>query len=128
KRHWHPLVYKSIGQTCVTVLGLGEIGGYVAERLAQLGFKVNGWSNSPKNIQGVISFTGIAGLSSAVEQTDFIVNVLPLTDATRGILNHEFFSFCPMGTVLLNVGRGAHLVDDDLIEAIDKGQIAGAYL
>ncbi|RKO69460.1 glyoxylate/hydroxypyruvate reductase A [Sphingobacterium puteale] len=128
KRHWHPLVYKSIGQTCVTVLGLGEIGGDVAERLAQLGFKVNGWSNSPKNIQGVISFTGIAGLSSAVEQTDFIVNVLPLTDATRGILNHEFFSFCPMGTVLLNVGRGAHLVDDDLIEAIDKGQIAGAYL
>lgn len=128
KELWHPLVYKSIGQTCITVLGLGEIGGYVAERLAQLGFTVNGWSNSPKNIQGVISFTGIEGLSSAVEQTDFIVNVLPLTDATTGILNHEFFSLCSQGTVLLNVGRGDHLVDDDLIEAIDKGQIADAYL
>ncbi|CAM3639587.1 MULTISPECIES: 2-hydroxyacid dehydrogenase [Sphingobacterium] len=128
KKHWHPLVYKSIGQTCITVLGLGEIGGYVAERLVELGFQVNGWSNSPKNIQGVISFTGIEGLSLAVEQTDFVVNVLPLTDATSGILNHEFFSLCPKGTVLLNVGRGDHLVDDDLIEAIDKGQITDAYL
>jgi len=128
KKHWQPLVYKSIGQTCVTVLGLGEIGGYVAERLIQVGFNVNGWSNSPKNLQGVTSFTGIAGLGLAVEKTDFIVNVLPLTDATRGILNHDLFSLCPKGTVLLNVGRGEHLVDEDLLEAIAKKQIANAYL
>ncbi|MGE8380195.1 MAG: 2-hydroxyacid dehydrogenase, partial [Sphingobacterium sp.] len=128
KKHWQPLVYKSIGQTCVTILGLGEIGGYVAERLAQLGFNVNGWSNSPKNLQGVTSFTGIAGLGLAVEKTDFIVNVLPLTDATRGILNHDLFSLCPKGTALLNVGRGEHLVDEDLLGAIAKKQIANAYL
>ncbi|WP_104384369.1 glyoxylate/hydroxypyruvate reductase A [Sphingobacterium sp. HMA12] len=128
KRDWQPLEYKSIGQTHVTVLGLGEIGGYLAERLAQLGFNVNGWSNSPKKMAGVTSFTGVDGLRLAVEHTDFIVNVLPLTDATRGILNRDLFNLCPKGAVLLNVGRGEHLVEEDLLEAIAEGQIAGAYL
>ncbi|QIH35627.1 glyoxylate/hydroxypyruvate reductase A [Sphingobacterium sp. DR205] len=127
-RHWLPLVYNSIGQTRVTILGLGEIGGHVAERLVQLGFNVNGWSNSPKNLQGVVSFAGMEGLSRAVENTDFIVNVLPLTDATRGILNRNLFNLCPKGTVLLNVGRGEHLAEDDLLEAITSGQLAHAYL
>ncbi|MFU1857323.1 2-hydroxyacid dehydrogenase [Sphingobacterium sp. NGMCC 1.201703] len=128
KKHWEPLVYKSIAQTSVTILGLGEIGGYVAERLVQLGFKVNGWSSSPKSLQGVNAFTGIGGLGSAVENTDFIVNVLPLTDSTRGILNHELFNLCAKGTVLLNVGRGEHLVEEHLLAAIARKQIAHAYL
>lgn len=126
--HWQPLVYRSIGQTRLTILGLGEIGSHVAEGLIQLGFNVNGWSNSDKKMDGLSSFTGMDGLYAAVENTDFIINVLPLTDATSGILNRRLFNQCPRGTVLINVGRGDHLVEDDLLEAIDKGQIAGAYL
>lgn len=127
-KDWRPLLYKSIGETQVTILGLGEIGGYVAERLVQLGFNVNGWSNSPKNLQGVSSFTGIEGLSAAIEDTDFIVNILPLTDATKGILNCRLFDMCPKETVLVNVGRGEHLVENDLLDAIAEKKIAEAYL
>ncbi|WP_312336887.1 glyoxylate/hydroxypyruvate reductase A [Sphingobacterium sp.] len=128
KKHWRPLLYKSIGETKVTILGLGEIGGYVAERLAQLEFKVNGWSSSPKNLQGVSSFTGMDELSAAVEDADFVVNVLPLTDATKGILNHSLFNMCREEAVLVNVGRGEHLVENDLLDAIAEKQIAEAYL
>jgi Phosphoglycerate dehydrogenase and related dehydrogenases len=128
KKHWRPLLYKSIGETQVTILGLGEIGGYVAERLVQLGFNVNGWSNSPKNLQGIGSFTGIEGFSAAIEHTDFIVNILPLTDATKGILNRRLFNMCPKETVLVNVGRGEHLVENDLLDAIAEEKITEAYL
>jgi len=128
KKHWRPLLYKSIGETKVTILGLGEIGGYVAERLAQLGFNVNGWSSSPKNLQSVSSFTGMDGLSTAVEDADFVVNVLPLTDATKGILNHSLFNLCRKEAVLVNVGRGEHLIENDLLDAIAEKKIAAAYL
>ncbi|MCS4164045.1 glyoxylate/hydroxypyruvate reductase A [Sphingobacterium paramultivorum] len=125
---WQPLVYKSIGETSVTILGLGEIGGYVAERLVQLGFLVKGWSNSPKALPGVVSFSGQEGLKAVVENSGFVVNILPLTDATRGILDHNLFKLCTNGIVLINVGRGDHLVENELLAAIDKGQIAQAYL
>ena len=128
KKHWRPLLYKSIGETKVTILGLGEIGGYVAERLAQLGFNVNGWSSSPKNLQSVSSFIGMDGLSAAVEDADFVVNVLPLTDATKGILNHSLFNLCRKEAVLVNVGRGEHLIENDLLDAIAEKKIAAAYL
>jgi glyoxylate/hydroxypyruvate reductase A len=128
KKNWQPLLYKSIGETRVTILGLGEIGGYVAEGLVQLGFNVNGWSNSPKNLKGVSSFTGMKGLRAALESTDFIVNILPLTDATKGILNRGFFNLCPKETVLVNVGRGEHLVENDLLDAIAGKKITEAYL
>ncbi len=128
KKHWQPLLYKSIGETRVTILGLGEIGGYVAERLVQLGFNVNWWANSPKNLKGVNSFTGMKRLRSALEDTDFMVNILPLTDATKGILSCDLFNLCPKETVLVNVGRGEHLVESDLLDAIDGKKIAEAYL
>ncbi|WON92379.1 glyoxylate/hydroxypyruvate reductase A [Sphingobacterium sp. Lzh-3] len=128
QQHWQPLVYKSNGETSVTILGLGEIGAYVAERLVQLGFQVKGWSSSPKELSGVVSFTGQEGLGSAVENSDFVVNILPLTDITRGILDRNLFNLCTRGTILINVGRGEHLVENELLEAIDKGQIAEAYL
>lgn len=128
EKMWKPLEYQSIDQTTVTVLGLGEIGGYVAENLVHLGFRVNGWSRSLKNCAGVTSFFGMDHLYRAVEDADFIVNILPLTEQTRGILNKEFFSACRAGTVLVNVGRGAHIVDDDLLEAMAQQMIKEAYL
>ena len=128
EQDWKPLTYRSINETTVTILGLGEIGLLVAEKLVALGFKVKGWSNSEKNSEGVESFAGENELSSAISNTDFIVNILPLTNETESILNTNFFNQCADNTVLINVGRGAHLVENDLEKAIEHGKIKEAYL
>lgn len=127
-KEWIPENYQSIHETTITILGLGEIGKLVAEQFVNLGFKVKGWSNSPKNINGVTSFSGAEELKSAISDTNFIVNILPLTEDTEGILNKNFFDQCSVNTVLVNVGRGAHLIEEDLVEAIEKKQIKEAYL
>lgn len=127
-KNWKPSNYQSIKDTTITILGLGEIGKLVAEKLVDLGFKVKGWANSKKELKGIESFFGQEQLAEAVENTNFIVNILPLTAETKGILNKKFFDKCSENTVLINVGRGAHLVDEDLIEAIKFGQIKEAFL
>ena len=128
EKDWKPLTYRSINETTVTILGLGEIGLLVAEKLVALGFKVKGWSNSEKNSEGVESFAGENELGSPISNTDFIVNILPLTNETESILNTNFFNQCADNTVLINVGRGAHLIENDLEKAIEKGKIKEAYL
>lgn len=128
QQKWIPKNYTSIHETTITILGLGEIGKLVAERFVALGFRVKGWSNSQKNINGVETFVGKEGLNSAIANTDFIVNILPLTTETESILNYKFFNQCSKQTVLINVGRGAHLVEKDLLIAIDEKQIKEAYL
>ena len=128
EKNWHPTSYKTIAETTVTILGLGEIGNDVATKFVNLGFTVKGWSNSPKNIEGVESFSGINELENAISQTDFIINILPLTAQTEGILNEQFFEFCSDNTVLINVGRGGHLVENDLLTAIKNNKIKEAYL
>ncbi len=128
QQEWIPKNYTSIHETTITILGLGEIGKLVAERFVALGFRVKGWSNSQKNINGVETFVGKEGLNSAIANTDFIVNILPLTTETESILNYKFFNQCSKQTVLINVGRGAHLVEKDLLIAIDEKQIKEAYL
>ena len=127
-KEWKPKSYQNIKETSITILGLGEIGKLVAEQFVALGFEVKGWSNSPKNINGVESFSGKDGLIAAISKTNFVVNILPLTDNTEGILNNEFFEKCSANTVLINVGRGAHLVEKDLLVAIEQKQIKEAYL
>ena len=127
-QYWRPKRYKTIPETTVSILGLGQIGGYVAERFVQLGFKTQGWSNSPKNIKQVKSFVGEKGLSELLQQTDILINILPLTAATRGILNEKLLSQLPKGAYLISVGRGGHLVEKDLIPLIDNGHLAGASL
>ncbi|MFV0228025.1 glyoxylate/hydroxypyruvate reductase A [Empedobacter falsenii] len=128
QQEWNPKKYTSIHETTITILGLGEIGKLVAERFVALGFRVKGWSNSQKNMNGVETFVGKEGLNSAIANTDFIVNILPLTTETESILNYKFFNQCSKQTVLINVGRGAHLVEKDLLIAIDEKQIKEAYL
>ena len=128
RKEWKPTIYQNIKETTITILGLGEIGKLVAEQFVALGFQVKGWSNSPKNINGVESFSGKEGLNAAISKTNFIVNILPLTDDTEGILNKDFFKECSDHTVLVNVGRGAHLVEKDLLIAIEEKQIKEAYL
>ena len=128
RKEWKPTIYQNIKETTITILGLGEIGKLVAEQFVALGFQVKGWSNSPKNINGVESFSGKEGLNAAISKTNFIVNILPLTDDTEGILNKDFFKECSDHTVLVNVGRGAHLVEKDLLIAIEEKHIKEAYL
>ncbi len=128
QQKWQQLPYKRFEDTKVAVLGLGEIGSYVAQQFATLGFKVSGWSNSPKQLKGVSSYQGTEGLKDCLQGADFLINILPLTAATKGILNKETFSYLPKGAFLINVGRGAHNQEEDIVESIENGQLSGALL
>ena len=125
---WIQHKYKTIPTTTVSVMGLGKIGGYVAEQFAKIGFKVQGWSNSIKNIKGVKAFAGQSDLSEFLKNTDVLINILPLTASTTGILNTTFLERLPKGAYLINVGRGGHLIEADLLPLIENGQLAGATL
>jgi glyoxylate/hydroxypyruvate reductase A len=112
----------------VLVLGLGELGAAVATALAGEGFSVTGWSRSNKTLPNVRSIHGNSALDPALEASDIVINLLPLTVHTAGILNRDFFSRFKPGTCLINVGRGAHLNEDDLMEALDQGRVGAAFL
>lgn len=125
---WEPVDYRSMPDTRVTVLGLGQIGKYVAGKLAGLSFKVKGWSNSKKEIRGVECFNGKGEYEDALSGSDFLINLLPLTAVTRDILDLRSLSRLNKGGILINVGRGEHLVEEDLIKLLDSGHLAGAVL
>lgn len=125
---WQQHPYRNISNTTVCVLGLGEIGGFVAEKLSQIGFMVKGWSNSKKEIENVESFYGINGLPNALASTDILVNLLPLTPSTENILNLTNLQRLKKGAYLINVGRGQHLIDHDLLELLDRSHLSGALL
>jgi glyoxylate/hydroxypyruvate reductase len=112
----------------VGVLGLGEIGAACARACALLGFPVAGWSRTAKTIRGLETFSGGAGLRAFLVRTEILVCVLPLTTETRGIINAELLAALPKGAHVINIARGAHVVDDDLLAALDCGHIAGATL
>ncbi|MDB6085224.1 MAG: phosphoglycerate dehydrogenase [Gammaproteobacteria bacterium] len=115
-------------ETSVGLLGLGELGREMAGALRREGFAVRGWSRTPKQLDDIQTYTGRDGLASLVATSDIIVNVLPLTDDTRHILDRELFSHCRKGTCLVNMGRGLHLVEADLLKALDDKIIADATL
>jgi len=125
---WKQQDYQSIHNTAISILGLGKIGGHVAEQFAKLGFKVKGWSNSKKQIQNVKSFTAKEEFDDFLKESNFLINLLPLTDDTEDILNKDTFSKLPKGTFLINVGRGEHLVEQDLIKFLDNSHLSGALL
>jgi glyoxylate/hydroxypyruvate reductase A len=112
----------------VGVMGLGELGGEVARAVADLGFSVRGWARSPKTIERVECFSGSDGLATFAGKTDILICLLPLTPETRGILARPLFETLPKGARLINVGRGDHLVEPDLLAALESGRIASATL
>lgn len=112
----------------VLVLGMGELGQTVARALLAQGYAVDGWSRSGRTIEGAQALTGEAGLSEGLARCDYLINLLPLTEATRGFLNADLFRRCQQKPVVMNVGRGGSLVDADLLTAIDNGQLGGAVL
>jgi glyoxylate/hydroxypyruvate reductase A len=114
--------------TRVGILGLGEIGTVCAERLRDLGFPVTGWSRTRKTVAGVKSYAGAEELDAFLAQCDFLICVLPLTGDTRHILNAANFAKLPKGAYVINIARGGHVNEPDLIAALDSGHLSGATL
>jgi glyoxylate/hydroxypyruvate reductase A len=125
---WKQHDYKAIKNTTISILGLGSIGGYVAEKFAQIGFNVKGWSASKKQISNVKSYIGEDEFDAFLENSDFLINLLPLTFKTKGILNKTTFQKLPRESFLINVGRGEHVIEADLIYALDAALLSGAFL
>ena len=112
----------------VGVLGLGELGGAVSRALAGFGLDVAGWSRGAKSIDGIAAHHGEDGLFAVLERSEILVCLLPLTRETEGILDATTLGALPQGAHLINVARGAHVVDEDLLALLDSGHIAGATL
>jgi glyoxylate/hydroxypyruvate reductase len=124
-RRWNRLKQYLASDRTIGLLGLGELGSDAARRLGALGFNVVGWSRRPKTLAGV---TCLTQLDAVLERSDVVVCLLPLTAHTRGILNFRAFRKIRLGGAAINVARGGHLVAEDLIEVLDAGRLAHAYL
>ena len=127
-KNWQRYPIRKKKDIRIGFLGLGELGGYVSSQLAEFGYSVSGWSRTEKSLQGVHCYFGEEGLNSLLEQSDIVVNILPLNASTQGILNAHVFNKMPEGSYLINCGRGDHLVEADLIQAIESGHLRGALL
>ena len=112
----------------VGILGLGLLGQRIARSLAELEFPLCGWSRTPKDVSGVVCHHGQGGLDAFLEQARVLVCVLPLTAETARILNRNTLGRLPRGAFLINVARGGHLVEADLLELVQDGHITAATL
>ena len=113
---WHPLPQRRADEVPVLVLGQGQMGRTAAERIAQSGYPVTGWRRDGQP------------LAPRLAQAQVVINLLPLTPATRGVMNAGFFAALPRGAGVVNLARGAHVVDADLLAALDSGQVGHAVL
>ncbi len=127
-QRWRMLEPFDPAETTVGVLGLGALGRDTAEKLAALGFQARGWSRGPKEIPGVESFAGRESLDVMLRGCDMVCCLLPLTSETDGILNAAAFAAMKPGAYLINTARGAHVINADLIAALDSGHLGGATL
>ena len=121
---WNRISYRNLK---VGVLGLGELGGHCASTLASLGFEVSGFSRKARQLDNVTCYSGNQ-LAEFLAPIDILINLLPVTPHTVSILNMELFSQLKRGAYLINVARGNHLVENDLLKALDTGQLSGALL
>lgn len=125
---WQPIRVWPAAHRRVGVLGLGELARAVLARLQGLGFRLSGWSRTLRNIPGVDCHAGMAALPAFLAGCDILVCLLPLTAETRGILCRDLFAALPRGAALVNVGRGGHLVQQDLLQALEDGWLSAAIL
>jgi glyoxylate/hydroxypyruvate reductase A len=128
QRVWKVLPAPETSERRVGVLGLGALGGDTASKVAALGFDVAGWSRTRKLIGSVESFHGEDQLEAFLNRTDILCCLLPLTPETAGIIHVDTLAALPKGAFVINAGRGQHVVDEDLLAALDSGHIAGAAL
>lgn len=128
QRQWQPLPVRTAGECRVGVLGLGSLGQAVLAQLVGLSFDAAGWSRSRRELPGVRCHAGADELDAFLATTQILVCLLPLTDATRGMLDAALFAKLPRGASLVHVGRGPQLVAADLLRALDEERLAEAVL
>ncbi|HMO45475.1 MAG TPA: glyoxylate/hydroxypyruvate reductase A [Rubrivivax sp.] len=132
ERRWAPLPQRRAEQVHVLVLGLGQMGANAARRIARQGYRVAGWSLRPRAdaaaLAGIDCRHGDAALPGLLARSDIVINLLPLTPATRGLLGARLFAALPRGAAVVNLARGAHVVDAELLAALDAGQLGHAVL
>ncbi|SFF61764.1 glyoxylate/hydroxypyruvate reductase A [Duganella sp. CF458] len=125
---WLQLEARDKADFSVGVMGVGALGAHVIEALKPFGFPLRAWSRSPKSLAGVESFHGEAGLDGFLGSSRVVVCMLPLTEETIHILNRSNMMKMPQGSYIINVGRGAHISEPDLLPLIKSSHIAGATL
>lgn len=128
ERRWEPRHLIPTAERRVSIMGLGTMGRAALEALRPFGFQLAGWSRSPHTIDGVQCFSGANAFDEFLERSDILVCLLPLTAQTRGILCRNTFDRLPRGAGLINAARGAHLVEQDLLDALSVGQMSAAIL
>lgn len=112
----------------VGVMGMGALGTPVLQKLSEFGYVCSGWSRKRHEIAGIKSYAGAEELDAFLASTDILICLMPLTEETKGILNRQLFEKLPDGACLINCGRGGHLVQEDLLWALDTGKIRQAVL
>jgi len=132
-KRWAPKSQWAAGAIAVGVMGLGTLGADAADALKRIGFRVAGWSRSPRQIDGIECFHGAQGLEAFLRRTDILVCLLPLTPDTRHVLNRDLFTklnrTSPLGApVLINAGRGGLQNEADILQCLDDGTLGGGSL
>ena len=127
-RCWQAHLLQPAAKRRVGVMGLGTQAQQILATLQTFGFDLSGWARSEHRIAGVDCFAGAEQLPAFLDRCDIVVCVLPLTEQTKGILNRQLFQHLPKGAALVNMGRGGHLIEEDLLEALASGQLSAAVL
>ena len=125
---WQPLDFVDTIQRRIGVMGLGTIGQDTARKFAMLGFPTAGWSRTARTLDGIETFHGSDGFQRFLARSDILVDVLPLTRETRGLLDAAAFARLPKGAYFINMARGGHVVDEALLAALNSGHLSGATL
>jgi glyoxylate/hydroxypyruvate reductase A len=127
-QRWERPLQRAAGQFKVGVMGLGSLGSAIAQDLAAAGYDVRGWARRGKDLPGIQTFAGAEKLNPFLDGLELLINLLPLTSETRGILGSATFERLANGAALVNCGRGGHLNIDDLEQALTRGKLRGALL
>ena len=125
---WKKTLYGRISDVNIGVMGTGAIGNHIASRLQAAGFSVSGWRRTAEAPGSYKMYYGNDQLKSFISKADVLICLLPLTPETEGILNKQNMQMLPENSWIVNLGRGGHLVEEDLIELLDSGHLGGANL
>jgi len=127
-RTWKKLPQTPAEKRRVGIMGLGVYGTAIAQALGRFGFQLAGWTRRPKILKDVENFAGSESLSRFLERSEILIIMLPLTRETNGLLNAKNLAYLPKGAMIINMSRGPILVEQDLLTALDSGQIDSVTL